>query len=261
MIKGQQLFTEHFADFQDCYVVIGGLAIDVYMDREGIPFRATKDFDLILVIEALRPAFFDKFWSFIVNGGYQRRETAIGQNQYYRFIKPSDNDYPYQIELFSRRPDVIPEIEGHHLVPIPVDEEISSLSAILMDEDYYALVQANSNVIEGLRIATPALLICLKIKAHLDLSAKREQGQQVDSRDLRKHRNDVFRLAVTLTGQEKMEVSESLMSDLRKFYDLIRRDPPEIKHLLKNMGIATTIGIDDIAGNLQSIFFIEGASE
>lgn len=254
MIRGQHIFTEHFTDFQHCYVVIGGLAVDIHMDEQGVPFRATKDFDVILLLEALSPSFFDHFWTFIQDGGYERKEVSTGPPQYYRFIKPSNTDYPHQIELFSRRADIIPEIEGHHLVPIPAEEDISGLSAILMDEDYYALTKSNTKIVDGLRIATEPLLICLKIKAFLDLSKKKKEGDRVDSRDIKKHRNDVFRLAVTLTGQEKMEIPASIDHDLKEFYRVLNESPPEIKSLLKNMSINTAIALDDIMEVLQSIF-------
>ena len=126
MIRGQQVFRDHFSDFQDCYVIIGGLAVDVHMDNQGLPFRATRDFDIILVFEALRPSFFDHFWRFIKEGDYQRKETIDdGHRRYYRFIKPTHPDYPYQIELFSKQPDINPIIEGHQIVPIPADDDIS----------------------------------------------------------------------------------------------------------------------------------------
>jgi hypothetical protein len=254
MIKGQQLFTEHFADFQDCYVVIGGLAVNAHMDEQAIPFRATKDFDIILLLEALRPAFFEKFWTFIQAGDYERKEASKGPRKYYRFIKPQTEDYPHQIELFSRKPDAIPEITDHHLVPIPADEEISSLSAILMDEDYYELTKSNTKIIDGLRIASAPLLICFKIKAFIDLSSKKGAGQKVDSKDIKKHKNDVFRLAVTMTGNETTEIPKSIMDDLETFYAMIEKESPDIKSLLKSMGINTSITTDDILTVIKSIF-------
>jgi hypothetical protein len=42
------------------------------------------------------------------------------------------------LELFSRLPDALDHAEGSELTPVPVDDEVSSLSAILMDDDYYA---------------------------------------------------------------------------------------------------------------------------
>lgn len=254
MIKGQQIFTEHFADFQDCFVVIGGLAVDIHMEEQAVPFRVTKDFDIILFVEALRSEFFEKFWEFIKTGNYERKETSDSPRKYYRFIKPQTVDYPHQIELFSRKPDVIPEIKDHDLVPIPADEEISSLSAILMDEDYYELTKNNTAVIDGLRIASEPLLICLKVKAFIDLSIKKEAGENIDSKEIKKHRNDVFRLAVTITGDEKIEIPESIMSDLETFYAMITDKSPDIKGLLKNMGINTSISTGDILTVIKSIY-------
>ncbi|MDA8693350.1 hypothetical protein N9L92_04745 [Saprospiraceae bacterium] len=254
MIKGQQIFTEHFTDFLDCYVVIGGLALDVHMGEQAIPFRVTKDFDIILLVEALRPEFFKSFWSFIEAGAYERKETSAGPKKYYRFIKPQTEDYPYQIELFSRKPDAIQEIEGHHFVPIPAAEEISSLSAILMDEDYYTLTQNNTKVIEGLRIATEPLLICLKVKAFINLSEKKAAGEKIDSKVIKKHKNDIFRLGVTITGEERMDVPESIIQDLEKFYEIIKEESPDIKQLLKTMGVNTSININEIMDVIKSIF-------
>lgn len=254
MIKGQQIFIEHFTDFQDCYVVIGGLAVDALMDEQAVPFRATKDFDIILLVEALRPEFFETFWTFIQAGDYERIETSEGPRKYYRFIKPQNEDFPHQIELFSRKPDTIPEIENHPLVPIPANEEISSLSAILMDDNYYELTKNNTKVIDGLRIASEPLLICLKVKAFIDLSEKKAAGEKVDSRDIKKHRNDVFRLAVTMTGDEKIEIPDTIMSDLETFYEMIERESPDLKSLLKSMGVNTSISSDEVLEAIKSIF-------
>lgn len=210
MIKGQQAFIEHFKDFQDCYVVIGGLAVGAHMESQGLPFRTTKDFDIILILEALRPEFFTHFWQFIKDGDYQRKEVIEGERQYYRFIGPVTLDYPHQIELFSKKPDVIPVTEDHQFVPIPADDDISSLSAILMDEDYYEITKSNTVIKDGLSIASEPLLICLKMKAFLDLSQRKEDGEKVDSKTIKKHRSDVFRIGVTMTEEEQMEVPESI---------------------------------------------------
>lgn len=39
------------------------------------------------------------------------------------------------IELFSRKPDVLDLPNDAVLTPLPLDEELSSLSAILLDEN------------------------------------------------------------------------------------------------------------------------------
>lgn len=257
MIRGQQVFVEHFKGFEDCYIVIGGLAVNTHLNAQGVRFRATKDFDLILVMEALTPEFFDHFWTFILEGGYGAKEVAETKRQFYRFTNPVKENYPAQIELFSKKPDVIPVIEGHRIVPIPTESVVTSLSAIMMDDDYYNLIKDNVVQVDGLSIAREPLLICLKIKAFLDLSKRKSDGEKIDSRNIKKHKNDVFRIGVTLTGQEKMQVSSSILKDMKLYFDIIRNEQSNIRDILKNMGIDVNIQPQDILEILESIFYTD----
>ncbi|MCY2950545.1 MAG: nucleotidyl transferase AbiEii/AbiGii toxin family protein [Planctomycetota bacterium] len=193
MVKGLNLFRAHFSSFSDRYVLIGGTACDLAMGEAGLPFRGTKDLDIVLCVEALDAEFAKAFWAFVAAGGYEVQETATGQKRFYRFKKPANADYPVMLELFSRVPDALTVAEGSHLTPIPVDEEISSLSAILLDKDYYGWIHSGRRVVEGVPIVGPEHLIPLKAKAWLDLRARKEAGQEVDGGSIKKHKNDVFR--------------------------------------------------------------------
>lgn len=51
MVKGIERFREWFEAYEDQYTIIGGTACDLLMDNEGLSFRATKDIDLVLIIE------------------------------------------------------------------------------------------------------------------------------------------------------------------------------------------------------------------
>jgi hypothetical protein len=48
MVRGMEVFREHFADFADCYVLIGGAACDLLMEEAGLLFRVTKDLDIVM---------------------------------------------------------------------------------------------------------------------------------------------------------------------------------------------------------------------
>ena len=61
MVNGLDTFKTYFADYKDCYVLIGGSACDVYFTDQDLPFRVTEDLDMILCVEALSPAFFARF--------------------------------------------------------------------------------------------------------------------------------------------------------------------------------------------------------
>jgi hypothetical protein len=104
------------------------------MTDAGLAFRATKDLDIVLYVEALAADFVRAFWEFVRAGGYEVQEKSTGEKQFYRFQKPTNADYPFMLELFSRQPDVLRVADGSHLTPLPVDEYASSLSAILLNK-------------------------------------------------------------------------------------------------------------------------------
>ena len=65
MIRGIESFREWFRGYEEQYAIIGGTACDLLMAEEGLDFRATKDIDLVLIIEAVDAAFGRKFWEYI----------------------------------------------------------------------------------------------------------------------------------------------------------------------------------------------------
>jgi hypothetical protein len=172
VVRGLDVFRQHFANFTDRYVLISGVAATLAMEEAGLNFRATKDLDLVLIIEALDPAFAEHFWRFVEDGGYEIRQASNGQPQFYRFVKPADPSYPFMLELFSRAPDGLQLQVGAQLTPIPVDEAISSLSAILLDDQYYELIVTGRQTSEGITWLGADCLIPLKASAWLDLSAR-----------------------------------------------------------------------------------------
>ena len=80
------------------------------------------------------------------------------------------------LELFARQPDNFEIPQDSQLTPIPMDEEVSSLSAILLDGEYYQFIQNNRIVVDDISLLSAEALIVLKAKAWLDLSARKEAG-------------------------------------------------------------------------------------
>ena len=135
MVIGMDRFREHFRGFENAYVLIGGAACDAWMSRSGLPFRKTKDLDIVLVIEAIDPAFVARFKEFVAAGRYQvRQRQETGRREFYRFQKPAEEGYPSMLELFSRAPADLDLGPDQQVVPVPVEASVASLSAILMDE-------------------------------------------------------------------------------------------------------------------------------
>ena len=252
MVKGLNILKEYFIDYPDNFIIIGGTACDIIIDEAGFTPRATKDIDIILVIEALSSDFIKQFWKFIEDGEYGLREKGEEERKYYRFMKPDNKVFPYQIELFSRNPDLLDLDEGTHLTPIPVDDDLSSLSAILLDETYYFYLNSNSTVDAGLHRANTEALICLKAKAYLDIAKRIEEGEKDDSKHLRKHKSDIFRLAVMLTEADIFDVPDEVNTDMQEFADKIREELPD-KQVLKNMGLGN-VKIEDVYEQLKRSF-------
>ncbi len=65
MITGIESFKEWFKENKQQYTIIGGTACDILMSHEGLEFRATKDIDLVLIIEAIDANFGKKFWEYV----------------------------------------------------------------------------------------------------------------------------------------------------------------------------------------------------
>ena len=103
-----------------------------------------------------------------------------GVPQFYRFSHPITNQYPVMIELFTRKLDAIQLPEDAVLTPLPMDEDISSLSAILLDDDYYEFLKQGKVTVDGVTVLDAAYLIPFKAKAWMNLTDRKAAGEHVD---------------------------------------------------------------------------------
>ena len=231
MVNGFAKFKERFQGFENQYVIIGGTACDLIMENEELPFRATKDIDIVLIVESITTEFGRQFWKYVKEAEYEHLNKSTGNAQFYRFSSPKSNEYPYMIEIFSRNPDFIILEDDAVLTPLPIDDEISSLSAILLNESYYELLKLGQIKIGGIPVLSPTCLIPFKAKAWLDLKERRLNGEQVDSKNIKKHKNDVFRLAQLITANTRQALSSEIAADMEKFLFEIATETVDFKSL------------------------------
>ena len=248
MVTGIQKFREYFAAHESQYAIIGGTACDLLFNAAGLDFRATKDIDMVLCVEVVDSAFGRTFEAFLNAGGYQARERSDGGREFYRFHRPTDQSFPFMIELFSRRSGNL-ALSEDQLTRIPVDEDIVSLSAILLDEGYFEALQAAKRQIDGITIIDETLLIPFKARAFLDLTARLEAGGNVASQDIKKHRNDVFRLAQLLPLGASVDLPESVRLDLRTFVDSAQAD-----ETLDPKAFGVPFGRNEAANLLRTVY-------
>jgi hypothetical protein len=231
MVLGFESFKKWFESYADHFVIIGGAACDILMAEDGRAFRATKDIDMVLLAEILSADFGRRFWGYIQEGGYRRKNKSSGETQFYRFIEPMNSEYPHMIELFSRRPESIVLPTDAVLTPIPIDDDISSLSAILMDDEYYEFLHLGRTIVDGIPVLSATHLIPFKAKAWLDLRSRKARGEAVDERHIRKHKNDVFRLMQLLPDETKVKMSSAIADDMLAFFDAMAREEDNLKSL------------------------------
>ena len=199
MVNGFTKFKERFQGFENQYVIIGGTACDLIMENEELPFRATKDVDIVLIVESITAEFGRQFWEYVKEAGYEHLNKSTGNAQFYRFTSPKSKEYPYMIEIFSKNPDFIILEDDAVLTPLPIDDEISSLSAILLNEAYYELLKTGQ--------------------------------MMVDSKNIKKHKNDVFRLAQLITANTRQVLSPEIAEDMKKFLSEIADETVDLKSL------------------------------
>ena len=198
MVTGIDSFKEWFKGSEEQYAIIGGTACDILMTEEGLDFRATKDIDLVLIIEAVDANFGKKFW---------------------------------EIELFTRKLDTIQLPEDAVLTPLPMDEDISSLSAILLDDDYYEFLKQGKVTVDGVTVLDAAYLIPFKAKAWIDLTDRKAAGEHVDSKNIKKHKNDVFRLTELIDPTAKVVAPQGVYADIQEFVRRMKNENVDIKQL------------------------------
>ena len=253
MVLGIDKFSEYFRGFEGSYILIGGAASNLIEESNLLVPRATKDLDLILVVEALTDAFVFRFWQFIKEAGYVHKQRGTEKAEFYRFYQPKDASFPFQIELLSRKPELISLPDDIVIGPIPTGEEVSSLSAIMMDDDYYYFTIEHSYIVQNVHIAKSEALICLKAKAYLNLRASKETGQFVNSGDIAKHKNDVIRLGATLSPDSAFQLPESIRNDVLAFFEKVADDLP-LDDFLKRAGITGNLTIHGILDIIRKAF-------
>ena len=127
-------FKEWFKGSEEQYAVIGGTACDILMTEEGLDFRATKDIDLVLIID-------------------------------------------------------------------------------------------------GVTVLDAAYLIPFKAKAWMDLTDRKTAGEHVDSKNIKKHKNDVFRLTELIDPTAKVVAPQGVYADVQEFVQRMKNENVDIKQL------------------------------
>ena len=255
-MQGLEKFREYMSGFRSHYVVIGGLAMVLTLEDRGLPARATKDVDMIIICQPESKFYMRRFWEFIKAGGYKLWKPDNEEDThpcFYRFVKPDSREFPLQVELFSKVPEYVEVPEGVHIVHIPMEGYTSSFSAIIMDDAYYDFAVEHSEIVGDIRILKPEALVVLKAVAYLENLRRKQQGGDVDQKDIDKHKKDIYRLAYVFDGSERFEVNDTIKERLRAFVSEVANSPIDGKNMMRGQGIPA-MGMAEFTALLGDVF-------
>lgn len=184
MVRGLDTFRDWFEGYHGRHVIIGGTACNLVYARYGAPERAAKDIDLVVFADAFDGGYYHRFVEFVRAAGYVHR-TRDGRYELYRFSNPTSDDFPVMVELLSKRPEVLAGIDKT-LGRFQTVDGHYSLSAILLEDDYYQMLGEGVEVIEGLPVLGLRHLPVFKMHAWANLTREREAGSFVHAEEIHK---------------------------------------------------------------------------
>ncbi len=126
----------------------------------------------------------------------------------------------------------------------------SNSSLIQISDAYYTFIHESKSEIGGFSLVPPECIIPLKARVWLDLTERREAGKKVDEKNIKKHKNDVFRLFQVIAPDTRMVLSGSIRDDLQRFLQAVEADPPQS---LKPFGLRE-ITADEVIDTLRAIY-------
>ena len=86
------------------------------------------------------------------------------------------------------------------------------------------------------------------MRAWIDLSRRKSEDEHVNSDDIKKHKNDVFRLMNIINPDERINVPEVVKNDIREFVTKM----PQERINLKNVGL--DMKVEDALQILKDVY-------
>lgn len=125
------------------------------------------------------------------------------------------------------------------------------MSAILLDKDYFELLIEHTTEIDGLHVATPEVLIPLKMHAHLNLL-------KVEHPDNKKHLRDVIKLSSLLDDETSVNLKGEPKNDFLEFIPILEEvDEQRVQDILRGINPAGRLTKEVIIKLLKSIYILE----
>lgn len=249
-IYGLDKVLSHLADYNDCYVIIGGTATKILLEDQGLEFRETKDLDIVLLADGSNKEFVSSIALFIKHGKYQNA-FSNGRRVCYRFIDPETNGYPLIVELFAGENS---KSIKKYLKKIPIEIDDEQLSAIILEQEAFEFAKSRKILSKGnVPIIDSLGLIVLKSYAYFENLNLYEKKIIVEKGKYLKHKNDVIRLLLSLNGDEQPIVVPPFLKDYcKRFIDVLKASNNAYRNIPHG-----SVGLNNLVELYNKLFFGE----
>ena len=155
------------------------------------------------------------------------------------------------LEFFAREPLNFPLVEKTTIIPIPVGDDISSLSGILLDENYYSFIRSLRRTVDGICVLSTEALLLLKARAWKDFTDRKSRGEFVKDKDLRKHRLDIIRLLATIPEATRIHIPQPLHNDFADFLAAYEQNPTD------PTALEISMTFDEVLARLRTLYITD----
>ena len=217
--KNIETLLNYLRNNADCYFLIGGHAAALHFEKIGLEFRATKDYDIVLVTGLDDSSFTEEVIRFILEGEYKNKYRN-NKKTAYRFEDPKSNEFPKILEFFVKEGEY-PQSLDNRLAKLDIEINEEKISAIVLNEEIYEFAMKNVEIVDGLSIVSVDGLIALKSFAYFRNKELFEEGK-VNKDDYLKHRRDIVRLlSITDNNNAIANLPELLKQTAKDFLPVL----------------------------------------
>ena len=242
---GLSHFQDYCKDLDDNYVVVGGFATLMLLDKELEGHgKATFDIDLVLLtnnsIEMSQ-----RIKQYIKEGDYKIQIGEKEQYKYYRFLEPQKENFAKEIELFALNENDLDLEDSQRIIPIDPEEGLYSLSAIMLDPEYFKMIKNNIDKSGRAPCTNTQATMMLKMSAFYDLRNRNDKKWK-------KHRRDILKLVLLLTGDEHIELTGRMKQDFETFIEHVKNELDQ--KAIKSFGDGLPIIKEQVIKTMEQVF-------
>lgn len=217
------------------YFIIGGHATAYNLKLQGIDFRVTRDYDIVLISEVNDESFADDLSNFLKIGQYlYGYRNSDNKRIAYRFESPKKENYPEIIVFFVEEGKHMQSLDNR-FAKLDITYDDSKISAMVLSKDIYTFAKNHVIEINGLMFEDLSGLIALKSYAYFE-NLELYNLKKVNSDSYKKHLRDIVKIIGAMPQEDIHKINglpDTLKKSIEKIIDVVAKS----KNLLKDYSL------------------------